>query len=81
MTVQSSTLKSRLPGEIQPYLRVELKPRVAGFLESIDADRGSVVRQGQVLVRLSAPELTAQIAEAESKARAVESLASHSRTD
>ncbi len=64
--------KSRLPGEIQPYMRVDLNARVTGFVESVEVDRGSVVKRGQLLVRLRAPEMAAQIAEAEAKALAVE---------
>ena len=74
-TVVSQTVsrKSRLPGELLPYLKTSLQSRVAGFVESIEVDRGSQVKKGDVLVKLSAPELAAQIAEAEAKVRAVES--------
>lgn len=61
-----------LPGEFLPYEQVDLHARVAGFLETIEADRGSVVKSGQLLARLSAPELDAQRAEAEAKAKAIE---------
>jgi len=63
---------SRLPAELYPYMKVDLRAKVTGFVESIDVDRGSVVRQGQVIARLSAPELAAQIAEVEAKAAAVD---------
>jgi RND family efflux transporter MFP subunit len=61
-----------LPAEIRPYLAVSLHAKVAGYVERVLVDRGSMVKQGELLVELSAPELQAQIAEAESKARAVE---------
>jgi membrane fusion protein, multidrug efflux system len=61
-----------LPGEIQPYLNVTLHARVLGFVENVLVDRGSIVKQGQLLVELSAPEMKAQIAEAESKLQAFE---------
>lgn len=62
----------KLPGELQPYLKVALQARVNGFVEAIDVDRGSAVKKGQVLAKLSAPELAAQIAEAEAKVGAVQ---------
>jgi multidrug efflux pump subunit AcrA (membrane-fusion protein) len=62
----------RLPGELHPFLRVELRARVNGYVESVEVDRGSAVKKGQVLIRLSAPELAAQVAEAEARAQAVE---------
>jgi multidrug efflux pump subunit AcrA (membrane-fusion protein) len=61
-----------LPGEFQPYLNVTLHSRVTGFVESVLVDRGSIVKLGDVLIELSAPEMKAQIAEAESKVQAIE---------
>ncbi len=73
--VTSATLDTtaRLPGELTPYEMVALYPRVNGFVEEISVDRGSVVRRGQLLARLSAPELASQRAEAESKLSAARS--------
>src|SRR5262245_42790441 len=58
------------PGEIQPFLNVALRARVSGYVERVLVDRGSVVKDGELLVELSAPEMKAQIAEAESKVQA-----------
>ncbi|MBM3739332.1 MAG: efflux RND transporter periplasmic adaptor subunit [Acidobacteria bacterium] len=73
-TVVSQTVarKSRLPGELYPFMKVALQARITGFVESIDVDRGSAVKKDQVIARLSAPEIKAQIAEAQAKVRAVE---------
>ena len=62
----------RLPGEFQPYLAVDLHAKVSGFVRRTNVDRGSVVKQGQILATLEAPEMQAQIVEAESKAQALE---------
>jgi RND family efflux transporter MFP subunit len=62
-----------LPGELQPYLHVEIAAKIAGYLDRIPVDVGSVVKQGDLLAELRAPELQAQIAEAESKVQAAES--------
>lgn len=62
-----------LPGEFLPFLSVGLHARVAGYVARVHVDRGSAVRKGQILVELSAPEMKAQIAEAESKVQAAES--------
>ena len=61
-----------IPGELQPYQSVVLHARVVGFVEAVDVDRGSAVKKGQRLVKLAAPEVTAQMAEAESKLRGAE---------
>ena len=44
-----------------------LYPKVQGFIEWIGVDRGSTVKAGQLLVRLSAPEIGSQRNEAEAK--------------
>ncbi len=62
-----------LPGEFQPFLSVSLHARVPGYVERILVDRGSVVKKGELLAELSAPEMAAQIAEAESKVHAADS--------
>jgi membrane fusion protein, multidrug efflux system len=74
-TVQSLELNRslRLPGELQAYQDVVLYAKVPGFVETINVDRGSVVRQGQVLATLRAPELDTQRSEAEARARAAQS--------
>jgi RND family efflux transporter MFP subunit len=61
-----------LPGEFLPFLTVSLHARVPGYVDRVLVDRGSIVRQGDLLVELSAPEMAAQTAEAESKVAAAE---------
>ncbi len=73
VVVQPLDRKLRLPAEILPYQAVDLHARVPGFVEKVEVDRGSVVRKGQLLIELVAPELWAQLAEVEAKAVAVES--------
>ena len=67
VVAQTLSRTVRLPGELQPYQSVVIFPRVTGFLEWIGVDRGSRVKEGQLLARLVAPELKAQRAEAEAK--------------
>ncbi|BDC49470.1 hemolysin D [Bryobacterales bacterium F-183] len=56
-----------LPGELLPYQRTAVQARANGYIRDVLVDRGSVVRKGQTLATLDAPELNAQTAEAESK--------------
>jgi RND family efflux transporter MFP subunit len=64
-----------IPGDLAPYMAVDLSARVQGFVESLAVDRGSWVKRGQSLGRLSAPELRAQRLEAEAKLQAVRAQA------
>lgn len=79
-TVNTTTVEShelnrqlRLPGELQPFQEVAIYAKVQGFVETIAVDRGSMVRGGQLLARLRAPELDAQRREAEARVSAVQS--------
>lgn len=62
----------RLPAEILPYLAVPIHAKVTGFVKKINVDRGSIVKEGETLATLEAPEMQAHIVEAESKAQAIE---------
>ena len=61
-----------LPGEFQPFLSAALRARVTGYVERVLVDRGSVVKRGQLLAVLSAPEMEARIVEAGSKVQAAD---------
>jgi RND family efflux transporter MFP subunit len=62
-----------LPGELKPFESVVLYARVSGFVEKILVDKGSVVKKGDTLVTLGAPEIALQTAAAESKFRIAKS--------
>jgi RND family efflux transporter MFP subunit len=61
-----------LPGEFQPFQSVSVHAKIRGYVNRVLVDRGSVIKQGQLLADLTAPEMEAQIAEAESKVQAAE---------
>jgi len=53
-----------VPGDLVAFQDVEIRAKVAGFVEAVNVDRGSTVRRGQLLARLVAPELGSQGSEA-----------------
>ena len=61
-----------LPGEFLPFLTVSLHAKVPAYVDRVSVDRGSIVKQGELLVEMSAPEMAAQTAEAQSKVQAAE---------
>lgn len=75
VAVVSQTLNTTvsLPAQLTPYETVDVYAKVTGFIDTIRVDRGSRVRKGDPLVRLSAPELVAQRAQAEAGLRTAES--------
>jgi hypothetical protein len=70
---RSAERKVQLPGEFIPFQTVTIHAKVTGFVDRIEVDRGSVVKKGQLLATLDAPELRAQRAEAEAKVLNAES--------
>lgn len=63
---------AELPGEFYPFLSVQLHAKVQGYVEKVYVDRASLVRQGELLVQLSAPEMMAHIAQAQAQITAAE---------
>lgn len=55
-----------LPGELKPYEEVKIHAKIKGFVKKIHVDRGSVVKKGQLLAVLEAPEIMQQYLSAKS---------------
>jgi membrane fusion protein (multidrug efflux system) len=74
VAVESQKLETTLPlpAQITPYEVVDIYPKVTGFLDKITVDRGSRVRAGEVIIRLSAPEIVAQRGQAEAALKSAE---------
>src|SRR6202012_801115 len=68
-TVAEKALSSSasLPGQLIPFNEVNLFPKVNGFVKQLFVDRGSVVKKGQLLMTLEAPEMEAQLQSANSR--------------
>src|ERR1700676_4964539 len=71
VTAKAVERQVKLPGEFLPYLAVPIYAKVTGFVKQVQVDRGSVVKQGQLLATLEAPEMQSLVIEAQSKAQAL----------
>lgn len=71
----------QLPGELVAFRDVDIYAKVSGYIKTLNADVGSEVRQGQLLALAEAPELSAQVASAESKLKAQEALSIASKAN
>lgn len=58
---------TRLPGQLKPYNEVYLFPKLNGFVKKLYVDRGSIVKKGQLLITLEAPEMQSQYQAANSR--------------
>lgn len=56
--------EDQLPGEIEAYQDVLVYPKIRGFVKWIGVDRGSVVKKGDIMVKMYAPEYLADRNEA-----------------
>ncbi len=52
--------EDQLPGEINAYQDVLIYPKVPGFVKELNVDRGSIVKKGQLMVKMYAPEYLAK---------------------
>lgn len=73
-TIKVFTLKkskvekqTSLPGELLPYERVEIHSKITGYIKQLKVDIGDVVKKGQVLVLIDAPEIESRYGEATGK--------------
>ncbi|MDO7745263.1 MAG: efflux RND transporter periplasmic adaptor subunit, partial [Pedobacter sp.] len=75
-TLQSQKMATALqmPGELIAYQQVDLYAKVSSFVKSLKADIGTEVKKGQLLMTLEAPELTSQLAAAESRLKSQEAV-------
>jgi membrane fusion protein, multidrug efflux system len=64
---------TELPGEFFAFLSVQLHAKVPGYVERVLVDRGSFVKAGDLLVRLTAPEMEAHITQAQAQVTSAES--------
>ena len=62
-----------LPAQFTPYEQVDIYPKVTGFVETVTVDRGSRIHRGQLLVKLTAPELVSQRSQADATVKAAQS--------
>lgn len=57
----SATLNTDYPASIQGQQNIEIRPRVQGYIDKIYVDEGTVVKAGQPLFKISAPEYEQEV--------------------
>lgn len=64
----------RVPAELTGFKQVDLYAKVTGFVQQLKVDIGSEVKAGQLLIVLEAPEISSQLAAAESRLKSQEAV-------
>jgi membrane fusion protein (multidrug efflux system) len=58
---KTATLYTDFPASIQGQQNIEIRPRVEGYIDKIFVDEGAVVKTGQPLFKISAPEYEQEV--------------------
>ncbi|MGQ7868085.1 efflux RND transporter periplasmic adaptor subunit [Sunxiuqinia sp. sy24] len=69
---QKTTLDKSYPAVLEGQQTVEIRPRVAGYIEEILVDEGAFVKKGQILFRLNANDIEANVRSAEAQVKVAE---------
>jgi len=69
---RSATLNTDYPASIQGLQNIEIRPKVDGFVEKIYVDEGSVVKKGQLLFKIKAPQYEQEVRTAEAGIKTAE---------
>lgn len=69
---RSATLNTDYPASIQGLQNIEIRPKVDGFVERIYVDEGSVVKKGQLLFKINAPQYQQEVRTAEAGIKTAE---------
>src|SRR6185312_10012311 len=67
-----ATLNTDYPASIQGLQNIEIRPKVDGFVEKIYVDEGSVVKKGQLLFKIKAPQYEQEVRTAEAGIKTAE---------
>ncbi|WP_347839855.1 efflux RND transporter periplasmic adaptor subunit [uncultured Draconibacterium sp.] len=73
ITPQIITLYKDFPATLEGEQTVEIRPRVAGYIEKIFVDEGDYVKKGQLLFQINANDIRAQVRSAEAQVKVAES--------
>ncbi|MFI5136215.1 MAG: efflux RND transporter periplasmic adaptor subunit [Sphingobacteriales bacterium] len=69
---KSVTLNTDYPASIQGLQNIEIRPKVDGFIEKIFVDEGSLVKKGQLLFKINAPQYQQEVRTAEAGIKTAE---------
>src|ERR1700678_2520572 len=78
---QDLTSTLEIASELQPFQEIDVYAKVAGYIQQLNVDWGTHVKQGQVLAVLEIPELQQQVQQDEAAVRRSEQDLARSRED
>jgi len=76
---ESATLHTDYPASIQGQQNIEIRPRVEGYIDKIFVDEGGVVKAGQPLFKISAPEYEQEVRTATASIKSAQAAVSSAK--
>jgi len=76
---ESATLYTDYPASIQGQQNIEIRPRVEGYIEKIYVDEGAVVKAGQPLFKINAPEFEQEVRTATASIKSAQAAVSSAK--
>ncbi|MET3115283.1 RND family efflux transporter MFP subunit [Pedobacter sp. CG_S7] len=73
---RSTTLHTDYPASIEGQQNIEIRPKVDGFIEKIAVDEGAVVKKGQQLFKIKAPQFEQEVITATASVKSAEAAVS-----
>ena len=73
---RNTTLYTAYPASIQGQQNIEIRPKVDGFMEKIAVDEGALVKKGQQLFKIKAPQFEQEVLTAEASVKSAEAAVS-----
>jgi len=74
LTKEKLSSQVSLPAELSGFRQVDLYAKVSSYVKELKVDIGSKVTEGQILIQLEAPEISSQLAAAQSRLHSVEAV-------
>lgn len=76
---KSATLYTDFPASVQGQQNIEIRPRVEGYIDKIFVDEGAVVKVGQPLFKINAPEYEQEVRTATASIKSAQASVSAAR--
>jgi membrane fusion protein (multidrug efflux system) len=76
---RDATLYTDYPASIQGQQNIEIRPRVDGYVERIYVDEGAVVKRGQLLFKINAPQYEQEVRTASASIKSAEAAVNESQ--
>src|SRR5262249_7193114 len=70
-----------IASEFEPYQQIEVYAKVSGYIQKLDVDWGTHVKQGQLLAVLEVPELEQQLQQDDASVHRAENDLEHAREE